>query len=201
MTNLDKYFKILKSPKASVRYDACEELRVATESSREVVLALEEAANDEDESVAERARSALAADVHRQMGIKMGRYSPVSEKELEPDIEPEPEPPAQKIRRLAIASLVLGTLALVSSAIFLLMWENAPMGLYDVIGGVPLGFVMGLISIITGILACKQIKKYAVYKRCLAIAIVGIGFGILGCLPSGFAISIVVLHFLGFLSQ
>ena len=80
MTDLDKYLNMLKSPKASVRCDACEELRVATESNPEVILALEEAAEDEHESVAERARPALKAESHQQMVRKMGSYSPIPER-------------------------------------------------------------------------------------------------------------------------
>ncbi len=49
MTDLNKCLAMLKSPKASERYDACEELRVASESSPEVVLALEDATKDADQ--------------------------------------------------------------------------------------------------------------------------------------------------------
>jgi hypothetical protein len=96
MTDLNKYLNMLKSPKADTRYDACEELRVATESSPEVVLALIEATRDENEDVAERARQALGSDVHQRMGIKMGiemgRYLPVVEKEVQTEKRIEPEP-------------------------------------------------------------------------------------------------------------
>jgi uncharacterized RDD family membrane protein YckC len=81
MTGLDKYTKMLKSPKSDTRYDACEELRLATESSPEVVLALEEATHDEDAYVAERARQALSVDVHTQMALKMGRSWAIPESE------------------------------------------------------------------------------------------------------------------------
>ena len=87
--DLDKYLKMLKSPKADTRYDACEELRVATKSSPEIILALEEATQDENDGVAERARQALAAGVHKEMAskimaIKMGINLPnLSTKELD----------------------------------------------------------------------------------------------------------------------
>ena len=90
MSNLNKYLKMLQSPKASVRYDACEELRVATESSPETILALEEATHDKDGGVAERARQALLAEEHLQMGVNMGRYWAISEMELHPQAKYEP---------------------------------------------------------------------------------------------------------------
>lgn len=74
MTDLDKSLKMLKSRDPNVRYEACEELRLATESSPEIVLALEEATQDDNRLVVERAILALTADVHQQMGVKMGRY-------------------------------------------------------------------------------------------------------------------------------
>jgi len=83
MTDLDKYLNMLKSPKADTRYSACEELRVATKSSPEVILALEEATQDKDEYVAERAKKALESDVHLLMARKMGRYSPTAVGEIE----------------------------------------------------------------------------------------------------------------------
>jgi len=79
MSELDKYLNMLKSHKASVRYDACELLRVATESSPDIILALEEVAHDKDAYVAERARAALDADVHLYMAKKMGRTPPVEQ--------------------------------------------------------------------------------------------------------------------------
>ena len=90
MTDLDKTLNMLKSQKADTRYDACEELRVASESSPEVILALEEATQDEDEEVAERASKALTSEVHLQMGVKMGRYWAISEVKPEPQTKPEP---------------------------------------------------------------------------------------------------------------
>jgi hypothetical protein len=66
MSNLEKHLKMLESEKASVRYDACEELRVATESSPEIILALERAQNDKDAHVAERANAALNVHLERE---------------------------------------------------------------------------------------------------------------------------------------
>jgi hypothetical protein len=96
MTDLDKTLKMLKSPKADTRYDACEELRLASESSPEVIIALEEATQDENKDVAEMARQALGSDVHQRMGIKtgieMGSYLPIVEKEVQTETKIEPEP-------------------------------------------------------------------------------------------------------------
>jgi hypothetical protein len=91
VTDIDKTLKMLKSPKADTRYDACEELRVATESSPEVILALEEASQDEDREVAERARLALVSDVHQRMAYKMGRSWVTSEPPPESEIRPYPD--------------------------------------------------------------------------------------------------------------
>ncbi len=49
----------LKSPEASIRYDACEGLRSAVEITPEAIKALEEAVNDPDPGVADAARRAL----------------------------------------------------------------------------------------------------------------------------------------------
>jgi hypothetical protein len=109
MTDLDKYLNMLKSPKADTRYDACEELRLATESSPEIILALIEATQDENEDVAGRARQALGSDVHQRMGIKtgieMGSYLPIVEKEVQTETKIEPEPVT--LRKLFINFLQL----------------------------------------------------------------------------------------------
>jgi hypothetical protein len=76
MTDLEEYLNMLKSEDADARFDACDELCVATESSPEIILALEEAAQDEDREVAERARQALGAEVHSQMALIIGRVPP-----------------------------------------------------------------------------------------------------------------------------
>jgi hypothetical protein len=76
MYTKEKLLTMLTSRKASVRYDACEWLRVWQESSPEIIRALERAAHDEDKEVEERARFALMADAHRQMALKMGIISP-----------------------------------------------------------------------------------------------------------------------------
>ena len=81
MSALDRYLQMLNSPKASTRYDACEELRVANESGEQVILALEKMLHDKDTGVANAAQRALDAEVHQQMLIKLGR--PVSRTQAE----------------------------------------------------------------------------------------------------------------------
>jgi hypothetical protein len=131
MTDLVKYLNMLKSPKADTRYDACEELRLATESSPEIILALIEATQDENEDVAERAKSALNADVHRQMAIKNEIGLPIFETQPEPDVILGPEPSARKNNRkaiiLACSSLLLSvfTFVLFNFLWFLLIWPEA----------------------------------------------------------------------------
>jgi hypothetical protein len=67
---------MLSSDKASVRYDACELIRISEESSPELVTALVKATHDNNKDVAERANAALKADVHHQMAINVGIIKP-----------------------------------------------------------------------------------------------------------------------------
>lgn len=76
MYSKQKLLEMITSQKASVRYDACEWMRVSRESSPEMVKALDRATYDLDKQVAERARYALQADVHHQMAIKLGIIKP-----------------------------------------------------------------------------------------------------------------------------
>jgi Protein of unknown function (DUF3592) len=76
MYTTEKLLKMITSHKASVRYDACEWIRVRQESSPELVRALERATYDEDIDVAERAKYALQADVHHQLAIELGIIKP-----------------------------------------------------------------------------------------------------------------------------
>ncbi len=76
MTDLDKYIQMLSSPKAGLRYDACERLRISKESSVEAVLALLITCEDTDKEVAERAEKALAADIHQEILQRMDRKTP-----------------------------------------------------------------------------------------------------------------------------
>jgi uncharacterized RDD family membrane protein YckC len=132
MTDLINYLIMLKSPKADTRCKACEELRVATESSPEVVLALEEATQDEDEYVAESARQALTADVHNRMALKMGRswanpaYETVNQSigadeiAATEEVMPSYSPPASLFRRFGALFIDMLILAIICIGIGLL---------------------------------------------------------------------------------
>ena len=74
--NKEKLLEMLKSNKASDRYEACERLRLSKESSPEIVTALDKATNDEDKDIVERAILALSSDVHYHMAVKMGVIEP-----------------------------------------------------------------------------------------------------------------------------
>lgn len=192
MTDLDKYLKMLKSPKASVRYDACEELRVVTESSPEIILALIEATQDENKDVAERARQAFSLEVHQQMAFQVGIDLPIVEVKSEPDIAPEPEQPARETNRLAIASLFVGVLGIFASAIGQL-WLICLILAQECVITFPFteelkfsfvaGTLLGLIGLTAGIFALLEIKKNGEYQKGRGIAITGILLGILACLP------------------
>jgi hypothetical protein len=60
MADIDKLIEMLQSPKASRRFDACEELRVAPSLPPPAISALEQATNDPDRLVRESAARALA---------------------------------------------------------------------------------------------------------------------------------------------
>jgi formylglycine-generating enzyme required for sulfatase activity len=78
MDEIEKYVQMLDSPKASVRYDACESLRVAPSLDDAAKAALERASDDPDPDVRDAAQRALI--VHRP--------APPPPSEIEP---PHPE--------------------------------------------------------------------------------------------------------------
>ena len=164
MTDHDKYLTMLKSPNTTVRFDACEDLRVATESSPEVILALEEATKDENEGVAERAKQALGAEVHLRMARKMGRYPPISETEIEPEIKQELEQTdtllnkKQNASKLGITSLIcvivaLGCLIPVRHLAELATWTamGSPGAATPLLFLIPFLVCLGLAAILPGI--------------------------------------------------
>jgi uncharacterized RDD family membrane protein YckC len=65
MTDIAKQLDRLTSPNKNKRYDACEELRVASDLPPEAISALEAASNDPETEVADAARRALLA--HQQV--------------------------------------------------------------------------------------------------------------------------------------
>ncbi len=72
MYSVEKLLEMITSLKSSDRYDACEWLRIAQESSPDIIYALRKATFDDDKEVATRAYMALQADVHQKMMIDMG---------------------------------------------------------------------------------------------------------------------------------
>jgi uncharacterized protein YbjQ (UPF0145 family) len=87
MSKLDKYLQLLNSPKANIRYDACEELRLVKESSEQTILALEKALQDKDPDVADAAERALKAEAHQQMLVQLGRATAKTESEIQKEEE------------------------------------------------------------------------------------------------------------------
>ena len=73
MTDVAKLLSMLQSPRASTRYDACEELRVAETIPPEAIAALGVAVADPDPSVAEAAQRALGTH------IALGTHMPASD--------------------------------------------------------------------------------------------------------------------------
>jgi uncharacterized protein YbjQ (UPF0145 family) len=82
MSTFDKFLQMLNSPNASTRYDACEQLRIANESSEQIVIALEKSLEDKDPDVADAAMRALKAEIHQQILAKLGRATPKTEAEI-----------------------------------------------------------------------------------------------------------------------
>lgn len=76
MYSQEQLLEMLSSDHPSVRYEACEELRVRQESSPEIINALVKAIHDEESWVEESAKLALQADAHHQMAIKLGIITP-----------------------------------------------------------------------------------------------------------------------------
>jgi len=80
--SLDKYIQMLNSSKADTRFDGCEQLRVARESSEAAVLALEKVTQDKEKWVADAAKNALDAEVHQETLVRLGlRTAPEIPKE------------------------------------------------------------------------------------------------------------------------
>jgi hypothetical protein len=61
--HIEKLIKMLQSPKANTRYEACEYLRVAPAITPEAIRTLETAVYDQEMSVAEAAKRALAVQL------------------------------------------------------------------------------------------------------------------------------------------
>ena len=79
MAGIEKLIEMLRSPKASTRFEACELLRVAPVITPEGIAALENALHDPDPGVVESAKSVLA--VHR--GRKLPTPSGLSARDTE----------------------------------------------------------------------------------------------------------------------
>ena len=80
---------------------------MATSSSPEVILALEEATQDENEDVAERAIQALLAEVHHQMAIQMGKNLAIYEPQPRSEIESKPKNPNDPCITVGLSLLLL----------------------------------------------------------------------------------------------
>jgi hypothetical protein len=72
MPDFEKLIAHLRSDRQGVRYDACEELRVAATIPEAALLALQAAVNDSNPSVAEAARRAVAVHTSRPRDISVG---------------------------------------------------------------------------------------------------------------------------------
>jgi hypothetical protein len=115
-------------------------------------------------------------------------------------MDTQPVQPAQKTSRLAITSLVLGVLSLF---MFALSWFGA-YGLIASMDALPIWFVLiyggrsgegliGIASLICGIIALVQIKKHDGRENGIGMAITGIVLGSIECAVFLFLITIFII--------
>ncbi len=136
MYSAQKLLEMITSEKSSVRYDACEWLRVRPESSPEIIYALQKATYDSDAEVAGRAAYALQADAHHQLAVQLGLVAPDkpdTPTSMEPAVTIPDELPLSKdqsdhntmlkdIRSWGMWSLGLGLAHLVATGILSSPW-------------------------------------------------------------------------------
>ena len=121
MPDIDMLLVMLESSDSSVRYDACEQLRVASSIPDRAISSLENTLRDPDELVADAARRALALHKPEPMGDTEGQ-----DRDLE---EETTEGKGRSIGRtigcgVLVMILVLACLALLPIA-FLMILQNA----------------------------------------------------------------------------
>jgi len=97
---IEDLLKMLQSPKADKRYEACERLRGVPEITPEAIKALQEAVNDPNKEVVDAARRALAVQLTPE---------PPSTGSPMPRPETQPEPPLSTTKKIIhIASGFVG---------------------------------------------------------------------------------------------
>jgi hypothetical protein len=99
MSDVQELIEKLQSPKASQRYDACEELRVASSIPAEALAALRVASQDSDPEVADAASRALAAHDEALSKATAELGDPISHELNDPG--PEPAGPDAEVEALA----------------------------------------------------------------------------------------------------
>jgi hypothetical protein len=120
----------------------------------------------------------------------------------------QPEHPARKTNRLAIASLLLGILGIVLSSFDWLVMINLlmdPSYLYmaDPMVGIiilvpaAVSLLFGLGGIITGAFAIRQINKNTEAEKGKGVAISGIVLGVLALLPGVYFLLLILEDYYG----
>ncbi len=98
MYSKEKLLEMLSSDNATIRYNACEWIRISPESCPEYITALQKATQDADAGVASSASLALQADVHRNMAASLNGIGKEPALQVE---APSPEPAATSLPTLA----------------------------------------------------------------------------------------------------
>ena len=165
----EKLLEMLSSKKASVRYEACEWIRVSQESSPRIIKALEKVSRDSDEEVAERATLALQADVHHQMAVKMGMIEPDKTGENEYVLSRDIYDRNTELKHsgLGIASFGISILPLLSCIYFIFFEEGDIQDGMSIIGyclcfGNPFVSLVSLLLGIGGLLQKDREKIFAI---------------------------------------
>ncbi len=131
MYSTPKLLEMIASDKSSIRYEACEWLRVSQESCPEIIYALQKASHDPDTEVAGRAAYALQADIHHSLAVQLGLAAP-DERDTAPAALPVAPltsgPNADHVAMLAgirswgVWSLLWGGISLFATGIFSSPW-------------------------------------------------------------------------------
>jgi hypothetical protein len=106
MDSINFQIERLKSPDKNVRYDACEELRVALVITQEALDALEQATHDLDPDVADAAKRALTFHTQVDHPVPTNTYSD-SLTALKDAIKAEQTPKKTKIWGFVIAIFII----------------------------------------------------------------------------------------------
>lgn len=175
---IQKVIDMLQSSNAGRRFDACEELRVASSITPEAIKALQEVVNDPNRDVADAAQRALNIHIPPISFIQ----KPYSPGKAEDATQVEEQNTSNKaliavliVQSLIISILLLGTLSYETKLGWLLFDFT-----YSV--SVGLGVIIGISNIICGIFAIKASSNSRGSPAIGFLGFVGVILGLLSIL-------------------